>query len=99
MSELITYVSVKGTEIDDATVHYDFQPFEPTTRTDPGCDASVTVTGVLYDSLDMLDDMDSSELGELEDRILEGLDRLDDYDAYCDHKYDQMIDRRLDNAE
>ena len=87
-----TYCNVSGVEC-AVLVHYDYQPAEPDVNVGEG----VEVTAAYFeDEGCVLDDMTEGEVHELEQRILEGLSG-GDYDAYCDHKYDQMVDRRLDN--
>jgi len=49
-------------------ITFDYQPEEDATRTYPGCDAAVTVTGVFLRGVDILDLLDAGEVSVIEDQ-------------------------------
>ena len=56
--ERATTYSHDGGEL---VVHYDYEPGEPQTRDEPGCDADVTVTGIYANGMDVLNLLEDTE--------------------------------------
>ena len=56
------------------TVEFDYQPPEPQTRMEPGCDESIDIGSVLVngdESLEIFDLLSESSLDKLHDKIVE----------------------------
>ncbi len=68
-----TYVTIGGVEM-DVTVFFDYQPEEPRTRDDPGCEGSVDITSAYYeDEGCILSEVSNDEIDALADRVWEKL--------------------------
>ena len=52
-------------------VHYDFDPYQPESRTDPSWDADATITSVTYQGKEVMDQMDDNWLDEARIEALE----------------------------
>lgn len=53
----------------EVEVHYDVQPFEPQTQTDPGCPAEMENLYVSWGRLDITDLLSKSEIKRIETQI------------------------------
>lgn len=65
MTTMKTHIEI---EVD---VEYDFQPYEPQTRTDPGCDAAIEHMSVEFGGIYINDKLSKDQLEALEMECLE----------------------------
>lgn len=96
----------------DVAIAYEHSPAEEATRDYPGCDASIEVCSILFNSLEMLEAVeadtshvtpkgqrDSASLIEaIEDQCWEHLGSQYSDDGYGDYLYDMKKDRELEEA-
>ena len=92
-TEITTYVTVKGNELDDVIVGIDYQPPEDDTNTAEGVD----ICYVNHDGCDLYDLMTAAEISDLELRMLEEVQEQGaaDYYDYGDWLRDCRRDDRL----
>jgi len=69
-SERDTYLDMGALGDQEVTIKYDYQPEERQTRDDPGCTASIDVTEVIWRGVDVLSDLPTDVVKELEIEIL-----------------------------
>ena len=90
-----TYVYEGG----ELVVHYDYEPSEPQTWDEPGCDACVTVTGVYANGMDVFHLLDGTATMEsIEATCFTAVTEAvaaDKYDA-AEYRYQQRRDDALE---
>ena len=55
-------------------VYFEYQPFEPKTQTYPGCDASITITAIERDNLDIFDTLSDEDIARVGDMVWDALE-------------------------